>query len=433
MEEEQLLKEQQEKLAAKRKKAAANSGSKPARKKYLTIADLLDPDADIDDITEQVEEEIVARKISDGRGGVRLSVGPSKSKSKSMSGLFDSGTEDQEAIDEQDQEDELIEDDEELQKMADRFGKAVLEDLMKGLSSQMSNWAKEKESPLRNAWERAIKKTQRTVAKLTEMKQDGEKKLRSDEISKLEDSREPTEKKKEKKVSFKRSSPQEKLHTQDSDGSRNQETNYQGQEQKPSLNDGGAVDGNKNMPSREETMKDKEKLRGMIQQLQELNRESLKNRQQAQRKLDREDLYVDEEEEEEVKDRQIPRDEIQRLMKLNLRALKKEPPGTEKEIDTDDEEQEEVQEGDEGEEEEEEEELDEETLEQLGEDITTEVQKQLEDLGLGTNGTGGFFKLLVYIIIGIIVQEPGSTWGLGCYFRLEFLYIYVIITFFYCS
>ena len=396
MEEEQLLKEQQEKLAAKKKKAAANSGSKPARKKYLTIADLLDPDADIDDITEQVEEEIVARKTSDGRGGVRLSVGPSKSKSKSMSGLFDSGTEDQEAIDEQDQEDELIEDDEELQKMADRFGKAVLEDLMKGLSSQMSNWAKEKESPLRNAWERAIKKTQRTVAKLTEMKQDGEKKLRSDEISKLEDSREPTEKKKEKKVSFKQSSPQEKLHTQDSDGSRNQETNYQGQEQKPSLNDGGAVDGNKNMPSREETMKDKEKLRGMIQQLQELNRESLKNRQQAQRKLDREDLYVDEEEEEEegeeeVKDRQIPRDEIQRLMKLNLRALKKEPPGTEKEVDTDDEEQEEVQEGDEGEEEEEEEELDEETLEQLGEDITTEVQKQLEDLGLGTNGTGVFF------------------------------------------
>ena len=389
MEEEQLLKEQQEKLAAKKKKAAANSGNKPARKKYLTIADLIDPDADIDEITEQVEEEIVARKISDGRGGVRLSVGPSKRKSKSMSGLFDSGTEDQEAIDEQEQEDELIEDDEELQKMADRFGKAVLEDLMKGLSSHMSNWAKEKESPLRNAWERAIKKTQRTVAKLTEMKQDGEKKLRPDEISKLEDSREPTEKK-EKKVSFKQSSPQEKLHTQDSDGSRNQETNYQGQEQKSSPNDGGVVDGNNDMPNREETMKDREKLRGMIQQLQELNRESLKKRQEAQRQLDREDLYVDdddeeeeEEEEEGEEDRQIQRDETRRLMKLNLRALKKEPPGDEKEIDTDDEEQEGVQEG-----EEEEEELDEETLEQLGEDITAEVQKQLEDLGLGTNGNG---------------------------------------------
>ena len=141
-------------------------------------------------------------------------------------------------------------------------------------------------------------------------------------------------------------------------------------------------------------MKDREKLRGMIQQLQELNRESLKKRQEAQRKLDREDLYVDdddddeeeekeEEEEEGEEDSQIQRDEIQRLMKLNLRALKKEPPGGEKEIDTDDEEQEEVQE-----EEEEEEELDEETLEHLGEDITAEVQKQLEDLGLGTNGNG---------------------------------------------
>ena len=396
MEEEQLLKKQQEKLAAKKKKAAANSGNKPARKKYLTIADLIDPDADIDEITEEVEDEIVARKISDGRGGVRLSVGPSKSKSKSMSGLFDSGTEDQDAIDEQEQEDELIEDDEELQKMADRFGKAVLEDLMKGLSSHMSSWAKEKESPLRNAWERAIKKTQRTVAKLTEMKQDGEKKLRPDEISKLEDSREPAEKKKEKKVSFKQNSPQEKLHIQDSDGSHNQETNYQGQEQKSSLNDGGVVDGNKDMPNREETMKDKEKLRGMIQQLQELNRESLKKQQEAQRQLDREDLYVDddvddddeeeEEEEEGEEDRQIQRDETRRLMKLNLRALKKEPPGDEKEIDTDDEEQEGVQEG-----EEEEEELDEETLEQLGEDITAEVQKQLEDLGLGTNGNGVSF------------------------------------------
>jgi hypothetical protein len=391
MEEEQLLKERQEKLAAKKKKAAASSGRKPAGKKYVTISDLLGPDADLDDIIEQVEEEIVATKTSDGHGGVKLSVGPRKSKS--ISGLFDSGTEDQEAIDE---EDELIEDDQELQKMADKFGKAVLEDLMKGLSSQMSNWAKDKESPLRNAWEKAIKKTQGTVAKLTEMKEDGEnsKQLRPDKISKPEDPRELTETKKEKKVSSKQSSLQGKLHVQDSDGSLNQEAKYQGQEQKPSLTDGAAVDGNKNAPSGNEGMKDREKLRSLIQQLQDLNRESLKKQQEAQRKLDREDLDVedddDEEEEEEeegeeeVEDGQIVKDEIQQLMKLNLRALKKEP-RVDKEIDTDDEEWEEVKEGDE-EEEEEEDELDEESMEQLGEDITAKVQKQLEDLGLGTNG-----------------------------------------------
>ena len=393
MEQEQLLKEQQEKLAARKKKAAGSSGNKPARKKYKTISDLFDPDADLDEITEQVNEEIVARKTGDGHGGVKLSVGSIKSKSKS--GLFDSGSEDQEVVDEQEQDDELLEDDEELQKMADKFGKAVLEDLMKGLSSQMSNWAKEKESPLRNAWERAIKKTQRTVAKLAEMKEDGEKRLRPDKTSKLEDPREDDEKKKEKVVSSKQSSLQEKLHTKDSDSSLNQEARYQEQEQKSSETDSAAVDKDKNMPSREEEVKD------MVQQLIQLNQESLKKRLQAERELDREDLHVDnedgeeeEEKEEEkvVKDRLRLRDEVQQLMELNRKTLN-ERLEVDKEIDTDDlnvEEQEEVKEGEEGEGEEEVDdlELDEESLEQLGEDITEEIQKQLDDIGLGTDSNG---------------------------------------------
>ena len=393
MERKQLLEEQQDNLAARKKKAVGNSGNKPARKQYKTISDLLDPDADLDEITEQVNEEIVARKTGDGHGGVKLSVGSIKSKSKS--GLFDSGSEDQEVVDEQEQDDEMLEDDEELQKMADKFGKAVLEDLMKGLSSQMSNWAKEKESPLRNAWERAIKKTQRTVAKLAEMTEDGEKRLRPDKTSKLEDPREEIEKKKEKVLSPKQSSLQEKLHTKDSDSSRNQDAKYQEQEQKPSQTDSAAVDKDKNMPSREEEVKD---TQDMIQQLMQLNQESLKKRLQAERELDREDLHVDnedgeeEEEEEEkvMKDRLRLRGEVQQLMELNRKALNK---GLEvdKEMDTDDlniEEQEEVKVGEEGEGEEEvdELELDEESLEQLGEDITEEIQKQLEDIGLGTNG-----------------------------------------------
>lgn len=386
MEQEQLLKEQQEKLAARKKKAAGSSGNKPARKKYKTISDLFDPDADLDEITEQVNEEIVARKTGDGHGGVKLSVGSIKSKSKS--GLFDSGSEDQEVIDEQEQDDEMLADDEELQKMADKFGKAVLEDLMKGLSSQMSNWAKEKESPLRNAWERAIKKTQRTVAKLAEMKEDGEKRLRPDKTSKLEDPRENVEKK-EKMVSSKQSSLQEKLHTKDSDSSLNQEARYQEQEQKSSETDSAAVDKDKNMPSREEEVKD------MIQQLIQLNQESSKKRLQAERELDREDLHVDDEdgEEEEEKEEKVRlRDEVQQLMELNQKALN-ERLEVDKEIDTDDlnvEEQEEVKEGEEGEGEEEvdELELDEESLEQLGEDITEEIQKQLDDIGLGTDSNG---------------------------------------------
>ena len=374
MEQEQLLKEQREKLAARKKKAAGSSGNKPAGKRYKTIADLFDTDADLDEIT----EEIVSRKSGEGRGGVKLSVGSSKSRSKS--GLFDSGSEDQEVVDEQEEEDEMIEDKEELQKMADRFGKDVLEELMKGLSAQMSNWAKEKESPLRNAWERAIKKTQRTVAKLAEMKEDGEKKLRPDETSKLEDPREDIEKKKENMVSSKRSSLQEKLHTKDRDSNLNQEAKYQGQEQKSSRTDDAAVDRNINLPSREQ-----------------LNQESLKKGLQAERELGRENLYVekeDEEEEEEeeeiMKDKVKLRDEVQQLMELSRKALN-ERLEVDKEMDTDDlntEEQEEVTEGEEGEGEEEvdELELDEESLEQLGEDITEEIQKQLDGIGLGTNG-----------------------------------------------
>lgn len=370
MEEEQLLKEQQEKLAARKKKAAA---SKPARKKYMTISDFLDPDVDLDDITEQVKEEIMARKTDDGRGGVRLRVGSSRTKSKS--GLFDSGAaDDQEAIDEQEQGDETLEDVEELQKMADRFGKDVLESLMKGLGAQMSDWAKEKESPLRNAWERAIKKTQNTVAKLAEVKEGGEK-LRPDKTSKLEDLRED-DKKKEKKKTSKQSSLQERHRVKGGDSSHlNQATKYREQEQKPSRTDSTAVDKNENMPSREEELKDTQILKDKIQQLMELNREALNKRLDVDRELDKEDLYVEEEEEEkeeEVKDTHILRNMIQ---ELNHR---------DKELDTSNLDEELEDEGEE--EEEEEDELDEESLEQLGEDITEEIQKQLEDIGLGDNG-----------------------------------------------
>ena len=373
MEEEELLKEKQEKLAVRKKKAAGGSGSKPARKKHVAISDLLDPDADLDEITEQLKEEIVVRKTADGHGGVKMNVGSSKSKSKS--GLFDSGTEDQEVIDEQELGDEMIEGDEELQKMADRFGKAVLEDLMKGLSSQMSEWTKDKESPLRNAWERAIKKTQQTVDKLAEMKENGEIKFRPDKTSELVEKK--TEKKKQSSLQEAKESP-------------NKEAKYQEQEQKSSHTGGAGVDKKKNIPSGEEATQN---LRDMIQRLKELNQESLKRRLQVERELDRdsEGLYVDDDEEEEeedgVKDRQILRGEMQQLRKIDQRVLKKLE--VDKEMDTGDLSGEEREEGDEGEaEEEEEDELDEESLEQLGEDITEEIQKQLEDIGLGSNGKG---------------------------------------------
>ena len=406
VEEEQLLKEQREKLAARKKKLGGNSGSKPPRGKYPTIADLLD--GDVDDITEEVIE---AMKSGDGQGGVRLHVGSSKSKSKS--GLFDSGTEDLEIDNEQEEEDdEMIESDEELQKMADRFGKDILEDLMKGLSSQMSSWAKEKESPLRNAWEKAIKKTQRTVAKLAEMKE-GEKILKPDKASKLEDQRELTE----TKVSSKQSSSQEKFHMKDSASGLNQEAKYQKQGQKSSQTDSTAVNKNKNVPGREEEKKGVENLRAIIQQLKELNQESLDKRLQAERELDRGDLYVDDGEEEEeegaqegegrkVKEtgKKMLKHEIQQLIELNQRALKKRLKA-DKEMDIVDDSSVEEERG-EGEGQKDEYELeelamDEESLEQLGEDITEEVQKQLNDIGLDVNGNGDLFKIMITYTQGL--------------------------------
>ena len=291
----------------------------------MTISDLLDPNADVDEITAQVREEITVRKAG-SRGGVELnknSVGSTKSKSNF--GLFDSGADDQEQEedeDDEDDEDEVEDDEEELQNMAERFGKDVLEGLMKGLASQMSDWAKEKEPSLKNAWERAIKKTQQTIAKLADVKENGEKKLRLNEASKLEDFRENEE---EKRVSSEPTLQPEKLRTKDGNGLNNK-ANHQEHLKNENV-----------VPSKEEQVKDTELLGEKIKQMVRLNQEALNKRQQADIELDTDDLEVEEE-------------------------------------------------GVEGEGEDV---LDEESLAELGEDITKEVQKQLDDIGLGNLGNNG--------------------------------------------
>ena len=160
-------------------------------------------------------------------------------------------------------------------------------------------------------------------------------------------------------------------------------------------------------------------MRAIIQQLKELNQESLDKRLQAERELDRGDLYVDDGEEEEEKEegaqegegrkvketgKEMLKHEMQQLIELNQRALKKRLKA-DKEMDIVDdssvEEERGEEEGQKDEYELEELAMDEESLEQLGEDITEEVQKQLNDIGLDVNGNGDLFKIMITYTQGL--------------------------------
>ena len=96
--------------------------------------------------------------------------------------------------------------------------------------------------------------------------------------------------------------------------------------------------------------------------------------------------------------------EMQQLIELNQRALKKRLKA-DKEMDIVDDSSVEEESG-EGEGQKDEYELeelamDEESLEQLGEDITEEVQKQLNDIGLDVNGNGDLFKIMITYTQGL--------------------------------
>ena len=330
-EQEQRIMKNQEKLSSRMKTGKGIDISKPARKQHWTISDLLD--TDLNEMTEQVE------------------MYSESSKSRSNSKQLDFGAEEQESHSNEGKVEESK--DEELQKVADRFGRDVLEGLMKGLSSDMSRWAKEKDPSLRGAWESAIKKTQETVAKLAEMK-DGEEKSRQDEPSKFKHS-------KGDKMS---ASSEQDLHpeehrTKDGDGF-NQEANYQEQEKKSSHIAPADIS-----KSSKGEVRDRIWLKEQVKRVRDLNQEALERRLAVEKELDAEDdLKVEEEEEEGWGGEGVG--DLDEEQKSSDSAA----------ADGEEEEEEEEEEG----------ELDEESLTQLEEEIVEKLQKQLDDAGLGNNG-----------------------------------------------
>ena len=204
----------------------------------------------------------------------------SLSKSKLKSGLFDSGSE------EEDAEEVSKEKDEELINMADSFDDDVLEQFMDKINSQLSSFEKHDDTLLKVLFEGAFKKTKETVTKLMEAKK--EKKLKE-----IEDDGDDEDKSTSKETSTTRE------ESKTDDGGLNQEDNYQ--EQPPDESPtGDEVAGT----TKVEEGKEESSLEGIDKRLLVKEKAKKAKSQEADDVVsdshDEEDLEVEDEEEEEL-------------------------------------------------------------------------------------------------------------------------------------
>ena len=240
---------------------------------------------------------------------------------ESKSGLFDSGIEDEDV-------DMKIED--ELREKAD--GLDILESLMEGLNTQLSNLEKEEDTIFKTALQHAITKTKDRLSEQMKDKQLIKEPSQSEDVGELE----------EKPASSKQ---QEKPHTKDD--LLDQKGTYQEQEQ-PS----DSSTASKKAETTEEDDENPPTLDGLIQTLMDKNRAQMLKRLETKVTDNGDDeLDKDELDKDELDEDDLDEDEVKVV-----------------------------------EEEEEEEGLDEASLAQMGEELTEELQRELSDAGLGDMG-----------------------------------------------
>ena len=251
----------------------------------------------------------------------------SSSSFKSRSSLFDSGyDDDSEAATEKGREK-----DEELLDMADKFDESLLDEVAENLNNQLSKLAKEKGSFFKTALQNAIESTLKTVTKMVETKK--EKQSEESERLRSEIIKEEVE---ETQTLSKKTSSQEKVQTELREDELEQEDGDL--EQKQSTLRTSTVKGEgKTAKKKEEKKSTLTTLDAVIEMLMDMDKPGKTNKHKEidgasgkgdHRQLDKDDLDVEDEE-------------------------------------------------DEGEE------LDEESLSQLADEVTSELQKKLNDAGQG--------------------------------------------------